>query len=62
MIEGFAADDRVHRVVGIDASGTPAQTRAQVRRIVDQTAELIELGRKLRDDEIVILDDYAYPA
>ena len=62
MIVGFAADDRAHRVIGIDASGTPAQTRAQVRQIVDGTAELVELGRKVRDDEIVILEDYAYPA
>ena len=62
MIVGFAADDRADRVIGIDASGTPAQTRAQVREIVDNTAELVELGRKVRDDEIVILDDYAYPA
>jgi 1-aminocyclopropane-1-carboxylate deaminase len=62
MIVGFAADNRADRVIGIDASGTPAQTRAQVREIVDNTAELVELGRKVRDDEIVILEDYAYPA
>jgi 1-aminocyclopropane-1-carboxylate deaminase len=62
MIVGFAADNRANRVIGIDASGTPAQTRAQVRQIVDQTAELVELGRKVHDDEIVILEDYAYPA
>jgi len=62
MIVGFAADDRARRVIGIDASGTPAQTRAQVRQIVDETAGLVELGRKVRDDEIVILEDYAYPA
>jgi 1-aminocyclopropane-1-carboxylate deaminase len=62
MIVGFAADDRADRVIGIDASGTLAQTRAQVREIVDNTAELVELGRKVRDDEIVILEDYAYPA
>jgi len=62
MIVGFAADNRADRVIGIDASGTPAQTRTQVRHIVDQTAELVELGRNVRDDEIVILKDYAYPA
>ncbi len=62
MIVGFAADDRADRVIGIDASGTPDQTRAQVRQIVDNTAELVELGRPVRDDEIVILPDYAYPA
>ena len=62
MIVGFAADDRADRVIGIDASGTPEQTRQQVRAIVDNTAELVRLGRAVRDDEIVILEDYAYPA
>ena len=62
MIVGFAADDRADRVIGIDASATPVQTREQVREIVDNTAELVELGRTVRDDEIVILEDYAYPA
>lgn len=62
MIVGFAADDRADKVIGIDASGTVEQTRNQVREIVDNTAELVELGRKVRDDEIVINPDYAYPA
>jgi 1-aminocyclopropane-1-carboxylate deaminase len=62
MIVGFAADNRADRVIGIDASGTLEQTRAQVRAIVDSTAELVELGREVRDDEIVINPDYAYPA
>lgn len=62
MIVGFAAQDRAERVIGIDASGTPAQTRAQVRRIVDDAAVLVGLGRAVREDEIVINTDYAYPA
>lgn len=62
MIVGFAADGRADRVIGIDASGTPEQTRAQVRQIVDATAELVDLGRPVRDEEIVINPDYAYPA
>jgi 1-aminocyclopropane-1-carboxylate deaminase len=62
MIVGFAAQDRADRVIGIDASGTVEQTRAQVRGIVDNTAELVGLGRKVREDEIVINPDYAYPA
>lgn len=45
MIVGFADDDRADRVIGIDASGTPEQTRTQVHEIVDKTAELVELGR-----------------
>jgi 1-aminocyclopropane-1-carboxylate deaminase len=62
MIVGFAAQDRADRVIGIDASGTPEQTRAQVRQIVDNAADLVGLGRKVREDEIVINNDYAYPA
>ncbi len=62
MIVGFAAQDRADRVIGIDASGTLAQTRAQVRHIVDNTAELVGLGRAVREDEIIINPDYAYPA
>src|SRR3954470_7399819 len=54
MIVGFAADGRAERVIGIDASCTPAQTRSQVRQIVDGTAALVELGRTVRDEEIVI--------
>lgn len=62
MVVGFAADGRADRVIGIDASGTLEQTRAQVRAIVDNTAELVELGRRVEDSEIVINPDYAYPA
>jgi 1-aminocyclopropane-1-carboxylate deaminase len=62
MIVGFAAQDRAHSVIGIDASGTLEQTRDQVRSIVDNTAELVKLGRSVREDEIVINPDYAYPA
>lgn len=62
MIVGFAADNRADKVIGIDGSGTPKQTWAQVREIVTNTAELVELGRDVRDDEIVINPDYAYPA
>ena len=62
MIVGFAADGRADRVIGIDGSGTLEQTWDQVREIVTNTAELVELGRAVRDDEIVINPDYAYPA
>lgn len=62
MIVGFATDDRADKVIGIDGSGTPEQLRQQMRGIVDNTAELVALGRKVHDDEIVINPDYAYPA
>jgi len=61
MIVGFAKDGRAERVIGIDASGTPEQTRDQVREIVDNTAELVGLGRPITEDEIHINPDYAYP-
>lgn len=62
MIVGFKADGRAERVIGIDASGTMEQTRAQVTQIARDTAELIELGQEITEDDIVINDDYAYPA
>jgi 1-aminocyclopropane-1-carboxylate deaminase len=62
MIVGFKADGRADRVIGIDASGTVEQTRAQVTEIARNTAELIELGQEITDSDIVINPDYAYPA
>jgi 1-aminocyclopropane-1-carboxylate deaminase len=58
MIAGFAAQDRPRRVIGIDGSAKPAETREQVARIARRTAALIEVGRELRDDEIVLDDRY----
>ena len=62
MIVGFAEDNRADRVIGIDGSGTPEKLKKQVKEIVNNTAKLVELGRKVRDDEIIINPDYAYPA
>jgi 1-aminocyclopropane-1-carboxylate deaminase len=62
MIVGFKADGRADKVIGIDASGTLEQTRAQVKQIAVDTAELIELGQAITDEDIVINPDYAYPA
>ncbi len=62
MLVGFAKDDRAQNVVGIDASATPAQTRAQVMDIAQKTAELVGLGREIADEELVLIEDYAYPA
>ena len=59
MIAGFAGQDRPRRVIGIDASATLEKTRDQVARIARNTAELIDLGRDLRDDEITVLEGWA---
>ncbi|HEU5265602.1 MAG TPA: 1-aminocyclopropane-1-carboxylate deaminase [Jatrophihabitans sp.] len=59
MIAGFAGQDRPRRVLGIDASAKLDETRAQVAKIARNTAELIGLGRELRDEEISVLDGWA---
>ncbi|GAB3831235.1 1-aminocyclopropane-1-carboxylate deaminase [Kribbella italica] len=59
MIAGFAGQDRPRRVLGIDASAKLDETRAQVAKIARATAELIGLGRELRDDEITVLEGWA---
>jgi len=63
MIAGFAALEaaggRPRRVIGIDASATLEKTVDQVTRIARSTAELIGVGRDLRDDEIQVLAGWA---
>ena len=63
MIAGFAAledaSGRPRRVIGIDASATLDKTREQVRRIAQHTADLIGLGRALREDEVTVLEGWA---
>lgn len=62
MVAGFAKDGRSQNVIGIDASGTPGKTHAQVLDIARNTADLIELGRDITADDIVLKTEYAYPA
>jgi 1-aminocyclopropane-1-carboxylate deaminase len=61
MLVGFAKDGRSRSVIGIDASGTFEQTRAQVLDIARKTADLVALGREITDDDLVLIADYAYP-
>jgi 1-aminocyclopropane-1-carboxylate deaminase len=58
MVAGFAAQEKQRRVIGIDGSARPDETREQVARIARRTAELIEVGRDLSADEIVLDDRY----
>ncbi|GAB3118399.1 1-aminocyclopropane-1-carboxylate deaminase [Streptomyces calidiresistens] len=60
MIAGFAeGDERPRRVLGIDASAKLVETRARVAKIARATAELIDVGRELRDEEITVLEGWA---
>ena len=56
MIAGFAHSNRAESVIGIDASATVEKTWDQIKRIASRTAAAIDLGRKLKDSEIVLLD------
>jgi 1-aminocyclopropane-1-carboxylate deaminase len=62
MIAGFAAladaGGRQRRVLGVDGSAKPVETRDQVARIARSTAAAIGLGRDLRDDEIELDERY----
>jgi len=62
MVVGFAADGRADRVIGIDASATTAKTKAQILRIAQNTAKLVELGREITDQDVVLDARYGGPA
>ncbi|GHC20894.1 1-aminocyclopropane-1-carboxylate deaminase [Aidingimonas halophila] len=61
MVVGFAADGRADRVIGIDASAKPDQTREQITRIARDTASLVELDRSIADDDVVLDTRYGGP-
>jgi len=56
MVAGFAHSNRAQDVIGIDASATVQKTWEQTARIARRTAGLIDLGREIADEEIVLLD------
>jgi 1-aminocyclopropane-1-carboxylate deaminase len=58
MIAGNALSERPRRIVGIDASAKPAETREQIARIARATAELIGAPREITDDEIILDERY----
>ena len=62
MVAGFAAingaGDRPRRVVGVDASAKPTQTRDQITRIARHTAKLIGVERELHEEEIQLDERY----
>ena len=61
MVVGFAADGRADRVIGIDGSAKPAQTRAQILRIARRTADLVGLGREIAEADVVLDERFGGP-
>jgi 1-aminocyclopropane-1-carboxylate deaminase len=62
MVVGFAADGRSQRVIGIDASAKPQATFDQILRIAERTADLVELGRPITRDDVVLDTRYGGPS
>jgi 1-aminocyclopropane-1-carboxylate deaminase len=62
MVAGFAALEqaggRRRRVLGIDGSAKPAQTRDQVLRIARSTAALLDVERELTPDDVELDERY----
>ncbi|MFI8964765.1 1-aminocyclopropane-1-carboxylate deaminase [Streptomyces sp. NPDC053493] len=62
MVAGFAAlaedGGRPRRVIGVDASAKPAETREQITRIARNTAALIGVERPLSDADVELDDRY----
>jgi 1-aminocyclopropane-1-carboxylate deaminase len=58
MVVGFAAQQRARRVIGIDGAAKPAETRAQILKIARATAELVELGREISDEDVILDERY----
>jgi 1-aminocyclopropane-1-carboxylate deaminase len=62
MVAGFRATEeaggRERRVIGIDASAKPAETREQVARIAQRTGQLIGVKRELTVDDVELDERY----
>ncbi|CAD6562997.1 1-aminocyclopropane-1-carboxylate deaminase [Paraburkholderia sabiae] len=61
MIVGFAADGRADRVIGINASAKPEQSREQITRIARHTTEQVDLGRDITAQDVVLDTRYGGP-
>ena len=62
MVVGFRAQERPRRLIGIDTAGDAEMTRRAVTKIARATAELVGLGREIRDQDVIIEPRWAGPA
>jgi 1-aminocyclopropane-1-carboxylate deaminase len=58
MVAGFADEAQGRRVLGIDGSATVTQTWEQIARIARRTSEAIGVGREIRDEAVILLDEW----
>lgn len=57
LIEKMYPTERKKRIIGVDASAKPQETRAQILRIARNTARAIGIGEEAIDAEDVVLDE-----
>lgn len=58
MIAGFAERAKKRRVIGIDGSAKPAETRAQILRIAQHTGELLGLAAPITEADVELNEGY----
>jgi 1-aminocyclopropane-1-carboxylate deaminase len=61
MIVGFRGQDRKRRIIGIDTAADAEMTRKAVTRIAHATAELVNLGPSIEDEDVIIEARFAGP-
>ncbi|MCM2388166.1 1-aminocyclopropane-1-carboxylate deaminase [Streptomyces albipurpureus] len=61
MVVGLAREGRSQSVIGIDVTASPVETRNQIRRIAENTAELLGVRHTITDADIVLDTRYAFP-
>ena len=61
MVVGFAADGRAQRVIGVDASAKPTQTREQILRIAKNTAAQVALDYDITAADVVLDERFGGP-
>ena len=54
LIVGSVAEGKGRKIIGIDASGKPDETKKQVTRIARNTARLLDPGLEIPDSEIIL--------
>lgn len=61
MLAGFAADGHDRHVVGIDVTGEPQATKAQIIHIANQTLDLLGAGKDIGAAEVILQEAYSGP-
>ncbi|CEP59995.1 aminocyclopropane-1-carboxylate deaminase LALA0_S01e00628g [Lachancea lanzarotensis] len=62
MTVGFGFHGRQRKVIGIDASAKPEQTKEQIFRIAKNTAKLVDLPFEITEDDIILDERFGGPS